>query len=340
MALQRRAPRQRTLVVALALLSIVIITVDLRSEDGAVSELRQATRDIFSPVDGVVDAVVSPVADVFDGIFHAGELKDENESLREQLAQARSDLAQVRRDVAQVQSVIIENQDLQALLDLQVPGSTERVVAQVVSGAPNNFQSTLQIDKGSADGLVAGMPVVIGDDDAQPVLIGRLTDVATHTATVRLLQDRESRISVWIPVYRQAGILEGQGDPERLSIDDVPINADERPRVGQIVETSGRDGSDLPPGLIVGSVSAVDDAPPGALDTHVDVRPIADLERITHVRVITDYTPGEVVEQGDGTTGTTTAGTTTNDAGTGGDATTSTTGDGGTAPTTAPEASG
>jgi rod shape-determining protein MreC len=327
-ALQRRAPRQRTLVVALALLSIVIITVDLRSEDGAVSALRDATRDVFSPVDGLVDAVVSPVADVFDGIFHAGELKDENAALRDQVAQLRSELAQV-------QSVIIENQELQALLELQVPGSTERVVAQVVSGAPNNFQSTLQIDKGSAEGLVAGMAVVIGDDDAQPVLIGRLTEVATHTATVRLLQDPESRISVWIPLYRQAGILEGEGDPEQLSIDDVPVRAGERPSVGQIVETSGRDGSELPPGLIVGSISAVDRATPGELETHVDVRPIADLERVTHVRVITDYTPGELVEQGEATTGDTGTGDTGTDA-----ATTTTTTGGDTAPTTAPEASG
>jgi rod shape-determining protein MreC len=330
-ALQRRAPRQRTLVVALALLSIVIVTVDLRSEDGAVSAMRRTTRDVFSPVDGVVDAVVSPVADVFDGIFHAGELKDENAALRDQVAQLRSELAQV-------QSVIIENQELQALLELQVPGSTERVVAQVVSGAPNNFQSTLQIDKGSADGLAAGMAVVIGDDDAQPVLIGRLTEVATHTATVRLLQDRESRISVWIPVYRQAGILVGEGDPERLSIDEVPVNADERPRIGQIVETSGRDGSELPPGLIVGSVSAVDDSSPGALDTHVDVRPVADLERVTHVRVITDYTPGELQDDTTSTTAVTGSGPPGTAADGTGSTTTTTVDD--SATTTAPEASG
>jgi rod shape-determining protein MreC len=330
-ALQRRAPRQRTLVVALALLSIVIVTVDLRSEDGAVSAMRRTTRDVFAPVDGVVDAVVSPVADVFDGIFHAGELKDENEALRAQLAQARSDLAQVQSD-------IIENQELTALLDLQVQGSTEAVVAQVVSGAPNNFQSTVQIDKGSAEGLERGMAVVIGDATGQPVLVGRLTEVATHTATVRLLHDRESRISVWIPVYRQAGILAGEGDPERLSIDEVPISADERPRVGQIVETSGRDGSELPPGLIVGSVSSVDDSPPGALDTHVEVRPIADLERVTHVRVITDYTPGELQDDTTSTTAVTGSGPPGTAADGTGSTTTTTVDD--SATTTAPEASG
>jgi rod shape-determining protein MreC len=321
-ALNRRAPRQRTLVIGLTLLSIVIVTVDLRAEDGAVSALRRTTRDVFAPVDGVVDAVVSPVADVFDGIFHAGELKDENEALREQVAQLRSDLAQI-------QSVIIENQELQALLDLQVAGSTERVVAQVTSGSPNNFQSTLQIDKGSADGLAVDMAVVIGGDDAEPVLIGRISEVATHTATVRLLQDPDSRVSVWIPVYGQAGILEGRGSPDRLVIEDLEIGPDERPRVGQVVETSGREGSEFPPGLIIGSISAVADAPPGATTTNVDVRPIADLERVTRVRVITDYTPGEVDESATTTTpGDATAPTTT----------TTTTVEG--TATTAPESSG
>jgi rod shape-determining protein MreC len=245
----------------------------------------------------------------------------------------REQLAQLRSDLERIQSVILENQELQELLSLQVHGSSEVVVAQVVPGAAGNVESTLQIDKGGAEGLAEGMAVVIGSDDAVPVLIGRVAEVATHTATIRLLHDPDSRISVWIPVYRQAGILEGEGDPGQLSIDEVPISVDERPRVGQIVETSGRDGSELPPGLIVGSVSAVDDAPPNAFDTHVDVRPIADLERLTYVRVITDYTLGDVVEQGDGTT----AGTATTDTGAGSGTTTTTTGSIG--PTTVPEVS-
>jgi rod shape-determining protein MreC len=251
-------------------------------------------------------------------------------------AALREQLAQVLSDLARIQSVILENQELQELISLQVPGSSEVVVAQIVPGAADNLESTLQIDKGSAEGLAEGMAVVIGGD-AVPVLVGRVADVATHTATVRLLQDPDSRISVWIPVYRQAGILQGEGDPERLSIDEVPISADERPHVGQIVETSGRDGSEIPPGLIVGSVAAVDDTPPGGLATHVDVRPIADLERVTHVRVITDYTPGDVVEHGGGTT--VDAGTATTDTGAGSGTTTTTTG-GDTAPTSAPEATG
>jgi hypothetical protein len=172
---------------------------------------------------------------------------------------------------------------------------TQTVVAQVLSDDASGLEATLRIDQGRAEGLAEGMAVVVDGGDARPVLVGLVAEVATHTATVRLLHDRESRISVWIPVYRQAGILAGQGDPERLSIDAVPISADERPRVGQIVETSGRDGSPVPSGLVVGSVWAVDDTPPGAVDTHVDVRPIADLERVTRVRVFTDPTHGEVV---------------------------------------------
>jgi rod shape-determining protein MreC len=319
-ALNRRAPRQRTLVLGLTLVSIVIVTVDLRAEDGAVSALRRTTRDVFAPIDGVVDAVVSPVADVFDGIFHAGELKDENAALREQVAQLRSDLAQI-------QSVIIENQELQELLDLQVAGSTERVVAQVTSGAADNFESTLRIDKGSADGLAEGMAVVIGGDDAEPVLVGRIAEVDTHAATVRLLQDPESQVSVWIPVYGETAILQGEGSADRLVIEDIPIGPNEVPAVGQVVETSGREGSEFPPGLIIGSISAVAAPRPGALFTSVDVRPIADLERITRVRVITDYTSGDVADSA--TTATSAPPPTT----------TTTTAVEGTA-TTAPEASG
>jgi hypothetical protein len=194
---------------------------------------------------------------------------------------------------APIPHAIHENRELQALLDLEVAGSTEVVVAQVVSGPPTGVTSTLQLDAGSADGLAVDMAVVIAGGDDEPVLIGRISDVATHAATVRLLHDRDSRIDVWIPISGRAGVLEGRGS-DRLVVHDVEIWPDELPRVGQVVETSARGGSDLPPGLLIGSVSAVADPPPGAGTTDVDVRPFADLEQVTRVRVITDYTPDEV----------------------------------------------
>ena len=90
MAVYRRTSRRRSVLILLVLTSITLITIDARSNGGGVTRtVRDAARDTMAPVQSAVDDVLSPVADWFDGVAQSGNLKDENRTLRRELAQAR-----------------------------------------------------------------------------------------------------------------------------------------------------------------------------------------------------------------------------------------------------------
>jgi rod shape-determining protein MreC len=105
---------------------------------------------------------------------------------------------------------------------------------------------------------------------------------------VLLLTDFNSRIPVLVEPSRDQAILAGN-NTRRPSLVFLPLNP--RLSVGDRVLTSGRGGV-LPPGLEVGTVTAID-------DTGVTVEPLVDFARLEYLRLI-EYgrvLPPEQLEQ-------------------------------------------
>ena len=84
----RTNDRALPLVVTLVVLSIVIMTFDIRSEgEGVLATLRGATNTLLEPVERLGSVVVSPLADVIENLSEIRSLRDENEALRAKLAE-------------------------------------------------------------------------------------------------------------------------------------------------------------------------------------------------------------------------------------------------------------
>ena len=84
-----------------------------------------------------------------------------------------------------------ENEELRRINDLESVTDIPGVTAQVIAGTPGNFESTITIDKGSDAGITTDMPVVTGDG-----LVGRVVQASGKRATVLLLTDPDSSVSV------------------------------------------------------------------------------------------------------------------------------------------------
>ena len=270
MVVYQPANRRRTILALIVLTAVTLITLDVRGA-GPVSAVRGGAHDVVNPIAGAFDTVFSPVGDWIDGVTSAASLKHENARLQRRLDSARGRQAGAR-------AATEENKELKKLLDLPFVEDANSIAAQVVEGAPSNFQFTVQIGKGESDGVGVDMPVVTGAG-----LVGRVLEVSRDRATVLLVNDPESGVGVKIEKSGATGVVKGRGDSNTVRAEFVDPNADVTK--GELVYTSGLQNSPFPGAIPVGTVSRVTKTH-GDLQQDILVKPLVDFSRLDYVKVL------------------------------------------------------
>ena len=271
MALSRRSGRSRFTLALLILTSITVLTLDFRGSS-AIHSLRNTVSSAFSPVRDGASSAFSPVSNAWNGLWHYGDVKNENDRLRAQLEDAQGQAAQ--NDDAKQQ--LEELSKLEGITQFTQLGS---VTASVIAGPLTNFEHTLEIDRGSSKGIKVGMPVVTGAG-----LIGRVVDVQTNRSVVKLVSDPDIVVGVRLATSGETGLLHGQGDGRPLVLD---AGIDPKVTVPQddMVFTSGEDRATFPGAIPVGHVTQAD-LSADRLTQVLTVTPLADLGRLTFVKVL------------------------------------------------------
>ena len=264
--------RSRLRLFLLVLTAIVLITLDSRSENGPLTAARNVVLDVLGPVRTLGGWLFSPVGNAWQGITSYDDLEAENADLRAQLAEAES-------SILQVGEIERDRQDLLALLGARdTVSNIPRVTARVIDAPLSNFERTIELDRGSRDGVQRGMPVETGAG-----LIGRVVQVSTTRSRVELLTDPNFDVGVRMVRSADDGVASGRGRGEDLEVSFVELETVVIP--GETVVTSGFQGSTFPEGLLVGTV--VDVEPNAVQGTNrVTVRPAAELRRLRWVSVI------------------------------------------------------
>jgi rod shape-determining protein MreC len=267
----RRFGRSRFTLILLVLASLTILTLDYR-DTGPVQGVRRVFGTVFSPFEGIGNAVASPFKNGWRGIFEYDELEDENRALQRRIDELEG---------SEVQGQAAEQRlnDLERVENLPVEDDIQRVIAEVTSAALTDFDSTFKISRGSGDGLAVGMPVI-----TEAGLVGRVERVEGGEAWVRPITDPDyDGFGVKLLEARDVGTARaGEGGMIRI---DRGIQPGTQVRTGDVVVTSGLDGSAYPADLPVGEVTTVE---PSANRTEqiVDVEPYADLDALSYVAVL------------------------------------------------------
>jgi rod shape-determining protein MreC len=261
----------RTRMVVLVLASITLVVVGLRDVP-IVRDLREGAATVVSPVEDAIGTVTSPVRNAWHGITDYEDLQRENDRLQSQLAESES--STIEQSDAERQLA-----DLSASLNLPFAGDVQKVTARVVAGPRSNFSHAIEIDKGTEDGLVVGMPVATGGG-----LVGRIDQVTADSARVEIVTDPEFRVGVRLATTGALGTASGQGRDEALTVDSS-ISPTTAVDAGTGVVTSGVDRSAFPPGIPVGTVSATRQGP-GGLSLELDVDPLVDVDQLSYVTVL------------------------------------------------------
>lgn len=150
---------------------------------------------------------------------------------------------------AALRSQLVHQQELEITASLEANELASSAVygtaiaASVIHRSPNLFLETITIDRGSADGVKTGAPILV-----HGTLAGVVEELEAHRALVRLITSAGSVIPVRLQDSRAQGLL--RGGLGGVVVGDLPADTVIRER--EAVVTSGL-GETLPAGVSVGS---------------------------------------------------------------------------------------
>jgi rod shape-determining protein MreC len=218
---------------------------------------------------------------VADGFDRATSVFGDISSLRTENRRLQAENDSLRRQVAELTSAAKDNVALRQALDFQRSFGHQLVAAQVINRGPDGFSRTLEIDRGSGDGVRAGMIVVTGAG-----LLGRVRETGPHSAIVQTLADGGSRVNVFLSTSGLQGTVIGGPDSLQLQIEHrlgvVAAN-------GEWAITSGIGGG-YPRGLVVGQLASVSHRDSSTTD-QAQVAWVNDPTAVSVVLVVKDFTP-------------------------------------------------
>jgi rod shape-determining protein MreC len=196
--------------------------------------------------------------------------------VREENRQLREELAKFKKVNNEYLEAVATNVRLANLLKLKESLPSPTLTTQIVGRDHSMWFKTVIIDRGSSDGIQAGMPVVTIEG-----IVGQIINVSPHFAKVLLANDPTSAIDVLIQKSRIHGIIKGKGT-EGYQLHYILKNSDVEQ--GYAIVTSGLDGV-FPKGLPVGTVSSVARNKRGMFQK-IKIKPAVDFSELEYLIII------------------------------------------------------
>ena len=213
---------------------------------GVGESIRAALATALYPVQFALRQPMVWAAGMADFLQQHGDAITENQRLERALLESSL-------EAQRTQYLTIENQRLEALLELRAIQSNHTIAARVVAETPDTYAARVVIDKGSVDGVLAGAAVI----DTQGVF-GQVTTVYPFSSEVTLITDPNHATPVMNARTGTRAVLFGaqKSGPPLLEMRYVNANADVK--ANDVLLTSGIDGV-YPPGLQVATVNELPD---------------------------------------------------------------------------------
>jgi rod shape-determining protein MreC len=255
-------------------LTAAMFVIAVLSQQSWAAGFRGAAKSALAPLEAQMTSLASSAE-------HATAIFGDIASLRAQNQRLTAENQDLKRQLAELNAAAYDNKELRLALDFQRTFGHRTVVAEVVGRGPDAFSRTLQIDRGSDDGVWAGMIVVSG-----PGLVGRVRESGPHGAIVQTLADPQSRANVFLSGSGLQGTV--IGGPAALQLQ-LQHRVGATASKGEWAITSGIGGV-YPRGLVVGNVTSVTHSDAATVDTAL-VDWVNNLATLSLVIVVLDFTP-------------------------------------------------
>ncbi len=275
-SLFRQGPTALSKLLLCAAAALALMVADARF--ALTPPLRSVLAAALQPVQRLLLAPIDNWQNLTDRLRGAETAMQAEEAARQQLAQQALVLART-------QTLQRENEELRKLLQLRPAVNARTLAAEMLYLQRDAFSHRVVIDRGSADALAPGAPVI----DERGVL-GQLQRVHRNSAEVTLLTDREASLTVTNARTGAMLLAHGGARPWGMELRFVTASADLQ--VGDVLKTSGLDGV-YPPGLPVARVAQVERRGQTSF-ARSGIQPYAVADRAKQVLVVL---PSEAVQQ-------------------------------------------
>jgi rod shape-determining protein MreC len=276
--------RRRAVLAILVVLSLFLLTAYFgESGNGTLHAVQRGAMEVLAPIQEGANRALKPVRDLFGWFGDTLDAKEERDRLKAERDALRRELAQLELERRE----LVQREGLRAQNNEGGLGDLAPVEARVIARSPSSWYQTVQINKGSSDGVEVDQPVVNGEG-----LVGKVKSVSDGNAVVSLLTDQDFGVSAETLKSHEPGTVEASvGASGDLRFELVP-NAKQVHR-GERIITAGTTNqpaelpSLYPRGILIGTVKRIETGE-GELDRVIHVQPVADLRRLDIVQVLTE----------------------------------------------------
>ena len=279
----KQVRRRRAVLALLVAVSLILLTAYFgESPSSPLHTVQRGIVEVLSPIQEGASKALKPVRDV------AGWFSD-TFSAKAQRDQLKKEVQTLRTQLDRAQAALIQNAQLSKLVGLDNSlgiASFQPVTAQVISRDPTLWYATIEVDKGSDDGVRMNDPVV-GDGG----LVGKITTIAPTASFVTLITEHSFAVSATVQdsLGDQGVLVPEVGNPNQLLLQNLPLRAPIQ--TGQQVVTSGFKSGALdslyPAGIPIGQVSDSNTQDDLLTNQQVKVNPVADLRHLDVVQILT-----------------------------------------------------
>jgi len=215
------------------------------------------------------------LGDAFPSVRSRRQLAKENQELR-------AENESLRKQVHALDELGDENIRLRQLLNVKVHVNSHTIAARVIGRDASNWWKSIQIDRGSDDGVRVNLAVVNADG-----LAGKTIAVTKGEARVLLLADPNCKASALLQNSREHGIVAGVENAltrePRCQMTFVDRKA--KIKTGELAITSGLGGV-FPKGIPIGTVVGTRLDPQTGMYQDVEIKPAVDFHKLEEVEVI------------------------------------------------------
>lgn len=236
----------------------------------------QIVISFISPFQEATSRSIRFLRDMWSNYFFLVSVAKENDSLKKALSRA----IEKNRMAKEIE---LSNIRLHNLLNLRKTVTGHTVAAKVIGRGPSFLSEVVIIDRGRADEVEKGAPVITPEGIA-----GHVIDVSHYYSKVLLIIDKRSAVDALVQRTRDRGIVKGASG-QRCIFEYALRGSDVR--VKDTVVSSGLDGV-FPKGLTVGYVSEVARSNSNIFQ-EVTVIPSVDFERLEEVLILLNRKSGE-----------------------------------------------
>ena len=262
------------LLILLLIVNLIVLNI---SSGGGLINPRQAGFTVISVFQNALHSTGSFFSNTVNSINELKELKKSYDDLQSKIVEYQ----EIERNIAELTK---ENSSLREQLGFSKNSTLVNIPAEVIGKDPGNEFNTININKGSRDGIRKDMPV-IALQDGYHGLVGKIVEVGLQNSKVLPIYDTSTYVSARLMTARYEGLISGAGNEnETLLMNYVKKRAREEIQYNDYVITSGMK-SIYPKGIYIGRVIAIEGK---EWDTslQLEIEPIIDFTRLEYVYIL------------------------------------------------------